>query len=156
MGVQGYLPPHNLTDRRIFPHRFRIVRRTLPAITDPSNPYLSDEERCYQTMTLFLPIRQIQPSSPPKYSPRKFSGLAYKVFPSQRRQRVGKDSGKTRYVEGCNCILRQRVLRLGRKVLSFSKKLENPIAPIGFFVHPYNALLSVWHYLSTFYREGLP
>jgi len=34
------------------------------------------------------------------------------VFPSKRHQSVGKDSGKTSYIERFNCTLRQRVSRL--------------------------------------------
>ncbi len=38
---------------------------------------------------------------------------------------VGKETGKTSYIERFNCTLAQRVSRLVRKTLSFSKKLEN-------------------------------
>ena len=37
-----------------------------------------------------------------------------------------------------NCTLRQRISRLVRKTLSFSKKLENHIGAIWYFVHHYN------------------
>ena len=50
------------------------------------------------------------------------------VFPSQRHQaqRVrGKETGLTSYIERFNNTLRQRVSRLVRKTLSFSKSLEN-------------------------------
>lgn len=48
---------------------------------------------------------------------------AYKdIFPSKRHHSVGKNSGKTSYIERFNCTLRQRVSRLVRKTLSFSKK----------------------------------
>jgi len=40
-----------------------------------------------------------------------------------------------------NCTLRQRVSRLVRKTLSFSKKLENHIGAIFYFIHHYNATL---------------
>jgi insertion element IS1 protein InsB len=46
------------------------------------------------------------------------------VFPSKRHQAVGKESGKTSYIERFNCTMRQRVSSLVRKTLSFSKKLE--------------------------------
>ena len=65
------------------------------------------------------------------------------VFPSKRHQSVGKDSGKTSYVERFNCTLRQRVSRLVRKTLSFSKKLENHIGAIWYCVHHYNTSLLV-------------
>lgn len=61
------------------------------------------------------------------------------VLPSKRHQSVDKDSGFTSYIERFNCTLRQRVSRLVRKCLSFSKKLENHIAAIWNFVHHYNA-----------------
>ena len=46
------------------------------------------------------------------------------VLPSQRHRAVGKDSGQTNRIERFNCTLRQRVSRLVRKTLSFSKKIE--------------------------------
>lgn len=61
------------------------------------------------------------------------------VLPKQRHRSVDKDSGLTSYIERFNCTLRQRVSRLVRKCLSFSKKLENHIAAIWNFVHHYNA-----------------
>lgn len=60
------------------------------------------------------------------------------VIPSKRHQAVGKDSGLTSYIEGLNNTLRQRVARLVRKTLSFSKKLENHIGAIWLFIHDYN------------------
>lgn len=65
------------------------------------------------------------------------------VLPSQRHQALGKESGKTSYIERFNCTLRQRVSRLVRKTLSFSKKVENHIGAIWYFVHHYNASLPV-------------
>jgi len=65
------------------------------------------------------------------------------VFPAQRHKPVGKESGKTNYIERFNCTMRQRVSRLVRKTLSFSKKLENHIAAIWFFIHHYNSSLLV-------------
>ena len=47
------------------------------------------------------------------------------------------------YIERFNCTMRQRVSRLVRKTLSFSKKLENHIAAIWFFIHHYNSSLLV-------------
>jgi IS1 family transposase len=63
------------------------------------------------------------------------------VLPSKRHQAVGKDSGKTNYIERFNNTLRQRVGRLVRKTLSFSKKLENHIGAIWYFIHHYNMSL---------------
>lgn len=63
------------------------------------------------------------------------------VFPDKRHQAVVKETGKTSYIERFNCTMRQRVSRLVRKTLSFSKKLENHIGAIWLFVHHYNASL---------------
>jgi IS1 family transposase/transposase-like protein len=63
------------------------------------------------------------------------------VIPAQRHRAVGKDSGLTSYIERFNNTLRQRVSRLVRKTLSFSKKLENHIGAIWNFIHEYNRLL---------------
>jgi insertion element IS1 protein InsB len=63
------------------------------------------------------------------------------VLPSKRHCAVGKDSGKTSYIERFNNTLRQRVGRLVRKTLSFSKKLVNHIGAVWFFINHYNALL---------------
>lgn len=63
------------------------------------------------------------------------------VLPSKRHRAVGKETGKTSYIERFNNTLRQRVGRLVRKTLSFSKKLSNHIGAVWFFVHHYNALL---------------
>ena len=65
------------------------------------------------------------------------------VLPSKRHRAVGKESGQTNHIERFNCTLRQRVSRLVRKTLSFSKKLENHIGAIWYFVHHYNASLPV-------------
>lgn len=65
------------------------------------------------------------------------------VFPSQRHKAVGKETGKTSYIERFNNTLRQRVSRLVRKTLSFSKSLENHIGAIWYFVHYYNASLHI-------------
>jgi hypothetical protein len=51
---------------------------------------------------------------------------------------VGKDSGLTSYIERLNNTLRQRISRLVRKTLAFSKKLENHIGAIWTFIHDYN------------------
>ena len=64
------------------------------------------------------------------------------IFPSKRHQPDGKDSGKTNHIERFNNTLRQRVCRLVRKTLSFSKKLENHIGAIWYFIHHYNYVLS--------------
>ena len=63
------------------------------------------------------------------------------IFPQQRHHAVGKKTGQTSYIERFNCTMRQRVSRLVRKTLSFSKKLDNHIGAIWMFVHHYNASL---------------
>ena len=63
------------------------------------------------------------------------------VIPASRHRAVGKDSGLTSYIERFNNTLRQRVSRLVRKTLSFSKKLENHIGAIWTFIHEYNRLI---------------
>ena len=63
------------------------------------------------------------------------------VIPAQRHRAVGKDSGLTSYIERFNNTLRQRVSRLVRKTLSFSKKVENHIGAIWNFIHEYNRLI---------------
>jgi len=61
------------------------------------------------------------------------------VFPKGRHRAVGKESGMTNSIESFNCTMRQRISRLVRKTLSFSKKLTNHIGAIWYFVHHYNA-----------------
>lgn len=69
---------------------------------------------------------------------------AYKaIFPSKRHKAVGKESGKTNRIERFNCTMRQRISRLVRKTLSFSKKVENHIGSIWYFIHHYNASLAL-------------
>ena len=65
------------------------------------------------------------------------------ILPSKRHQAVGKETGKTSYIERCNCTLRQRVSRLVRSTLSFSKKVENHVGAIWLFVPHYNSSLQL-------------
>ncbi len=64
-----------------------------------------------------------------------------KALPRERHYAVGKESGLTSYIERFNNTLRQRVSRLVRETLSFSKKLENHIGAIWNFIHYYNELI---------------
>ena len=59
------------------------------------------------------------------------------VLPSKRHRAVGKETGKTNDIERFNHTLRQRVSRLVRKTLFFSKSLENHIGVIWYFIHHY-------------------
>ncbi len=61
------------------------------------------------------------------------------VLPKKRHKAVGKETGLTSYIERFNNTLRQRVGRLVRKSLSFSKKVENHIGAIWYFIHHYNS-----------------
>ena len=63
------------------------------------------------------------------------------VFPYRQHMPVGKESGKTSYIERLNCTLRQRCSRLVRKTLSFSKKLVNHVGMIAYFIADYNLRL---------------
>jgi IS1 family transposase/transposase-like protein len=69
---------------------------------------------------------------------------AYKsVLPSKRHRVVGKETGLTSYIERFNNTLRQRVSRLVRETLSFSKSIENHKGAIWNFIHHYNAQLQL-------------
>ena len=63
------------------------------------------------------------------------------ILPSKRHRVVAKNTGKTNHIERFNNTLRQRLARLGRKTLSFSKKLDNHIGAIWFFISFYNQSL---------------
>jgi hypothetical protein len=70
--------------------------------------------------------------------------------PSARRRTISKLARKTNHVERFNCTLRQRVSRLVRSTLSFSKNLANHIGAINYFICHYNltkcAALPEQHY----------
>jgi IS1 family transposase len=66
-----------------------------------------------------------------------------KVFPSKRLKQVGKETGKTSHIERFNNTLRQRISRLVRKTLSFSKKPENHLGALLNFIHYYNDCIQV-------------
>jgi insertion element IS1 protein InsB len=54
------------------------------------------------------------------------------VIPSQRHREVGKETGQTNHIKRLNNTLRQRISRLVRGSLSFSKKMENHVGePFG-------------------------
>ena len=64
------------------------------------------------------------------------------VIPEDRHRVVTKASRLTNHVERLNCTLRQRVSRLVRSTLSFSKKMENHIGAIRYFLCQYNLELA--------------
>jgi insertion element IS1 protein InsB len=64
---------------------------------------------------------------------------AYKgVIPAERHKAITKQARKTNHMERFNNTLRQRVSRLVRETLSFSKKLVNHIGAIKYFICHYN------------------
>jgi insertion element IS1 protein InsB len=64
---------------------------------------------------------------------------AYKgVIPSAQHEVCAKGRGGTNIIERFNCTLRQRVSRLVREALSFSKILRNHIGAIKYFICHYN------------------
>lgn len=73
------------------------------------------------------------------------------IFPAARHRPVDKGSGCTSLIERLNNTLRQRISRLVRKTLSFSKKLENHIGAIWLFVHHYNARIRARIQAATTY-----
>ena len=60
------------------------------------------------------------------------------VIPPAQHRAIPKVARKTNHVERFNCTLRQRVSRLARATLSFSKKLANHIGAIRYFICDYN------------------
>ena len=60
------------------------------------------------------------------------------VIAGKRHRPEGKESGKTNHIERFNGTLRQRVSRLVRKTLSFSKKMENHIGAVWYYIHDHN------------------
>jgi IS1 family transposase/transposase-like protein len=60
------------------------------------------------------------------------------VIPAAQHRAISKLARKTNHVERFNCTLRQRVSRLVRSTLSFSKTLANHIGAIKYFICNYN------------------
>src|ERR687895_564856 len=60
------------------------------------------------------------------------------VIPAAQHKAISKLARKTNHIERFNNTLRQRVSRLVRDALSFSKKLANHIGAIKFFICHYN------------------
>ena len=60
------------------------------------------------------------------------------VIPPAQHRAISKLARKTNHVERFNCTLRQRVSRLVRSTLSFSKKLANHVGAIKYFICDYN------------------
>jgi IS1 family transposase/transposase-like protein len=62
------------------------------------------------------------------------------VIPAERHKAITKKVRKTNHIERFNNTLRQRVSRLVRETLSFSKKLANHIGAIKYFICHYNLM----------------
>ena len=60
------------------------------------------------------------------------------VIPAEQHRAITKKARKTNHIERFNNTLRQRVSRLVRDPLSFSKKLVNHIGAIKYFICHYN------------------
>ncbi len=71
------------------------------------------------------------------------------VLPSKRHRIIANRRG-TNHSECFNNTLRQRLARLIRCPLSFSKKLDNLLGSLWFFVHAYNAAI------VRFFHPSLP
>ena len=63
---------------------------------------------------------------------------AYNALPSDTHLMVGKETGHTAHIERLNNTLRQRLSRLVRKALSFSKKLSMLNLHFKLFAFHYN------------------
>ena len=61
------------------------------------------------------------------------------VVPEGRHAAAGKEAGLTCHVERFWCTVRQRCGRFVRKTLSFSRKVENHVGALWFFIRQYNA-----------------
>jgi insertion element IS1 protein InsB len=60
------------------------------------------------------------------------------MIPAERHKAITKQARKTNHIERFNNTLRQRVSRLVRETLSFSKRLANHIGAIKYFICHYN------------------
>ena len=63
------------------------------------------------------------------------------VVPEDRHAAAGKEAGLTNHVERFRLTVRQRVGRLVRRTLSFSKCAENHVGALWDFIRHYNASL---------------
>ena len=90
--------------------------------------------------------RALRERIPPDYrcrATRSDLWLAYEeTFPKRTHRLCGKAAGETCHVERFNCTLRQRLGRLVRRALSFSKCDQMHEAALRLFVHHYNLSLA--------------
>lgn len=67
----------------------------------------------------------------------------YNILADEKHIAKGKEKGYTNHIERFNNTLRQRCSRLVRQTLSFSKKVENHIGAIKYFICHYNKYLAL-------------
>jgi IS1 family transposase len=67
----------------------------------------------------------------------------YNILDDDKHIARGKEKGYTNHIERFNNTLRQRCSRLVRDTLSFSKKLENHIGAIKYFICHYNKYIAL-------------
>ncbi len=72
----------------------------------------------------------------------EFLDLYKTVIHSKCHYAIGKETVQTNHIERLNNPLRQRISRLVRQSLSFSKKMDNHIGAIWYFIHNYKAQLA--------------
>ena len=65
------------------------------------------------------------------------------VIPADRHKAITKHARKTNRIKRFNSTLRQRVSRLIRETLSFSKQLAHHISPIKYFICHYKLTSTV-------------
>ena len=65
------------------------------------------------------------------------------IIPAIQHRAIAKHFRRTNHIERLNCTLRQRISRLVRATLSFSKKLSNHLGAIHYFICHYNLTLAV-------------
>jgi insertion element IS1 protein InsB len=65
------------------------------------------------------------------------------VIPAERHKAITKKARKTNHIERFNNTLRQRVSRLVRETLAFSKKVAHHIGAIRYFICHYNLTRAV-------------
>lgn len=68
---------------------------------------------------------------------------SYNFLEEERHVAAGKNKGYTNHIERFNNTLRQRCSRLVRLSLSFSKKMDNHIGAIRYFIAHYNKSLAL-------------
>ncbi len=68
---------------------------------------------------------------------------AYKKIIATHQHRSSKQKKATNHIERFFCTIRQRVARLVRKTLSFSKKRERLLGAIRYFIACYNLTLQI-------------